>query len=106
MGKDYSALEEQLIKLEKKLNDEKAKRSWVEELYTQENMKEKKAAEIECQFRADLLKINSEKKPWSLQLKSLQVKCSTAEDEIMHVQMEKRELVTQLKNKVESLAIS
>ena len=66
----------------------------------------KKAAEIEGQFRADLVKIKSEKNTLSSQLKSLQVKCSTAEDEIKHVQMENRELVTQLKNKVQSLAIS
>ena len=104
--KNYSALEEQLIIFEKKLNDEKLERVRVEELYEQEKIKVKKAAEIEGQFRADLVKIKSEKNTLSSQLKSLQVKSSTAKDEIKHNQMESRELVTQLKNKVQSLAIS
>jgi hypothetical protein len=102
---DYIALEGKVKMLETVLNDVKLERSRVEELYKKEKIKVKEAAETEGQFRAELLKIKSEKNAFSSQVKSLQVKCANVEDELKHIQQDNKELVTQLKSKVKSLAI-
>ena len=61
MTKDYDALEERVKTVEKQLKDVELERSRFEDLYKKENIKVKQSAEIESQFRAELLKTKLDK---------------------------------------------
>ena len=101
---EFIVLEEKVKALEKKLNDVELEKSRIEDLYKQEKNKVKEAAETEGQFREEMLKVKSEKKTLSSQVKSLKVKCDNVEEEIKSIQLDKKELATQLKSTVQRLA--
>ena len=97
VNKDYTEFDNQVEILEKKLNEAELERSRVEELYKQEKIKMKQAAENESQFRIELLRIKSEKHNLSSTVKYLEVKCDNLEDGIKCIQVDEKGLVAQLK---------
>ena len=79
------------------MNEAELERFRFEKLYKHEKIKVKEAAECDGQFRADLLRIKSEKCNLSTELKSVEVKCENLEDEIKRIEVDNKGLAAQLK---------
>ena len=103
LSKDHVESDEKVKMLEKRLKEVELKRSRFEELYEQEKIKVKEAAVVEGRFRAELLNIKSEKKTLGSELKSLQVKHYSIEDEVKCIKLKNKELATELKTKSQGL---
>ena len=86
------------------MNEAELERSSFEKLYKQEKIKVKETEECDGQFRADLLRIKSETRNLSSELKSVEVKCENLEDAIKRIEVDNKGLVEQLTNKAQSFA--